>query len=386
MRVYQVLAPARFGGAETVCLSLSAALGGAGIECALVLLVDAEVPDALLARAERLGVPTVVLRHGRRGYHRDAWALSRLVARDVGAILHSHLARANLAARAAAALSRRPCVATLHGHFGSAARHRLYDAADLAVLRTMDAVISVSHTTAAEMRRRSPRRADRVLAVPSALLPDAAATREDARDELGVAREGTVVGWVGRFAAQKRPELFVACVAEAARRASLPDPWRVVMVGDGPLLAATRELAASLGVADRITFSGFRPDAGRLASAFDVLAITSRGEELPTVMLECLHRGVPVVSTPVGDVPRVAGRCGAVRVCEATAAAFAEALAGVAAAAGRPALARLATAYAAGEYDLATWAERHRALYARLLEPGRGRARAAEPQLRRGGS
>lgn len=368
MRVYQVLAPASFGGAETVCLSLSAALGAIGVQCTVVMLVTSDAPDALLARAERLGLSVVVLRNGRRGYHRDVRAIRTLIARDESAVLHAHLARANLAARCAAALARSACVATLHGHSDGSMRRRLYNLADLSVLRTMDAVFTVSHTALTEMRELSPRSADRFIAVPSALLPEPGVTRAGAREELGVPADATVIGWVGRLAVEKRPELFVRSVAEVAHRESLPDPWHAVMVGDGPLLSATRGLADALGVADRITFSGFQADAGRLVSAFDVVAMTSRSEELPTVLLECLHGGVPVASTAVGDVPRIAERCGAVRVSEATPAGLARSLTALlAASASGSDVAGFGRTYIAEHHAPAVWAERHRELYTLAL-------------------
>jgi glycosyltransferase involved in cell wall biosynthesis len=377
MHVYQVLAPARFGGAETVCLSLAAALGAIGVGCTVVVLVAADVTDALLARAQRLGLTVVVLRHGRRGYHRDVLALRRLVARGEGAILHSHLARANLVARGAAALTRRPCVATHHGHFAGSVRGRVYDLADLNVLRTMERVVAVSHAAAVAMRSRSPRLADRCVVVPSALLPDAGVPRASARALLGVGQDATVIGWVGRFAPQKHPELFVRSVAEVARNAALADPWQAVMLGDGPSLSAARELAHTLGVADRVTFSGFHADAGRLVSAFDALAITSRGEELPTVLLESLHHGVPVASTAVGDVPYIAERCSAVRLADADPTSFASVLAELLSTRTcRPTMARLGMAYVADHHAPAAWAERHRELYTRILEGRTARAPA----------
>jgi glycosyltransferase involved in cell wall biosynthesis len=383
IRAYQVLAPARFGGAETVCLSLASVLPAVGVECTLVLLVGAEVPDELLARAERLAVATIVLRHGRRGYHRDVRALYQLVARDDAAVLHSHLARANLVTRATAALARRPCVATLHGHSGSTMSHRLHDAIYLRVLRSMDAMVCVSHATAGAIRQRSPGRADRVHTIPSALLEEGAQARESARDMLGVPHDRTLVGWVGRFVPVKHPELFVRSVAELASRTALPEPWNAMMVGDGPLLGSVRELAESLGIGDRVIFSGFRPDAGRLAPAFDVLAISSRCEELPTVLLECLGRGVPVVSTPVGDVPRIALHCTAVRIASATPAGFAEALSSaLAMRRDRPELTGLAREYILRDHVPSAWAERHRALYAQLLQRLRPRHTTPVPGVR----
>lgn len=58
--------------------------------------------------------------------------------------------------------------------------------------------------------------------------------------------------------------------------------------------------AAALGVAHAITFVGARADAGVLYPALDLFVLPSLWEGLPTVVLESMASGVPVVAT---DIP-----------------------------------------------------------------------------------
>lgn len=80
-----------------------------------------------------------------------------------------------------------------------------------------------------------------------------------------------------------------------------------MIAGEGDLEASLRGAIQSLGLAPAATFVGTvpRPDLARLMSAADVLVITSVFETGPTVGLEALACGLPVITTAVGEVSRV---------------------------------------------------------------------------------
>ncbi len=105
-----------------------------------------------------------------------------------------------------------------------------------------------------------------------------------------------LVGGVGRLHEQKGFDVLVRALA------LLPHDVHVVLVGDGPEAGALRALARDLGVADRLTLTGWVERPSSWYAALDVLAMPSRFEGLPLVLLEALHVGVPVVATPVGSI------------------------------------------------------------------------------------
>jgi glycosyltransferase involved in cell wall biosynthesis len=72
-------------------------------------------------------------------------------------------------------------------------------------------------------------------------------------------------------------------------------------------------LAERLGVADRVSFLGFRDDVARLLRASDLFVFPSRYETFALVVLEALASGVPVVTArSVGAASLVTPECGVV--------------------------------------------------------------------------
>ncbi len=73
----------------------------------------------------------------------------------------------------------------------------------------------------------------------------------------------------------------------------------LVLAGDGPERATLARLAASLGVASRVVFAGWRRDVGALLAAADALVLPSRVEPLGNVIIEAWSAGRPVVAAAV---------------------------------------------------------------------------------------
>lgn len=165
-----------------------------------------------------------------------------------------------------------------------------------------DADLAVSDDVRASMSARvRPRVEVLVHGVDLEAVRAAAAGREQARAELGVGPDDVVVGIVANFRREKAYEVFLAAAATAiAEEPSL----RFVSVGQGPLEAEMRDRLARLGAGDRIRLLGYRDDAVRVMSGFDVCTLTSTHEGLPVSLMDALALGLPVVATAVGGVPQ----------------------------------------------------------------------------------
>ncbi len=96
---------------------------------------------------------------------------------------------------------------------------------------------------------------------------------------------------VGRLTVQKDQATLLDALARLKDR-----PWRLTLVGDGPLRGDLEERAARLGLASRVSFAGFVDPLPHLAAA-NLFVLPSRWEGLPAVALEALAAGLPVVAT-----------------------------------------------------------------------------------------
>lgn len=74
-----------------------------------------------------------------------------------------------------------------------------------------------------------------------------------------------------------------------------PD-WSLVLCGDGPLRGDLEQLAAELGVEQRVRFMGTVKDVGRWCARAGVFAFPSHFEGFPNALAEALVTGAPTVS------------------------------------------------------------------------------------------
>jgi L-malate glycosyltransferase len=102
-----------------------------------------------------------------------------------------------------------------------------------------------------------------------------------------------------------RPVKRVTAVVEIFARVCREVPARLLMVGDGPDLAAASRLAKALGVADAVEFLGEQDQVIRLLSAADVFLLPSVQESFGLAALEAMACEVPVVASKVGGLPEV---------------------------------------------------------------------------------
>jgi glycosyltransferase involved in cell wall biosynthesis len=121
--------------------------------------------------------------------------------------------------------------------------------------------------------------------------------RLGARTEFGIPPDTPVVGTVANFRTIKGHRYLVRAASTVLE--SVPDA-RFVLVGSGPLEEAVKAQAAAAGLGDRMVFAGFRADAPRLMSMFDVFVLPSTHEGLPISLVEAMALGVAPIVTKVG--------------------------------------------------------------------------------------
>ncbi len=108
-------------------------------------------------------------------------------------------------------------------------------------------------------------------------------------------------GPVFRTVARLSPEKGLDILLEATRLVLVGMPSaRLLVVGDGPELAALRMRAANLGIDHTVRFLGVRADVAALNQLLDVFVLPSREEACPIALLEAMAGARPVIATRVG--------------------------------------------------------------------------------------
>ncbi len=172
--------------------------------------------------------------------------------------------------------------------------------------------------------------------------------------------------WLGTFAGLRVVKNLPRLVRAFA---SLPEPWHLVIAGEGPERAAILAEAERCQVVDRVHLAGFVADPATLIGLFDLYALSSDSEQAPISVIEAMAAGLAVASPAVGDVAAMVGEGNQPYVtAPGDEAALAASLCELADA---PRLRRTIgaenRAKACAEFDEDAMVSRHAALYARVM-------------------
>jgi glycosyltransferase involved in cell wall biosynthesis len=127
------------------------------------------------------------------------------------------------------------------------------------------------------------------------------ANRTRVRDEFGFTDDDLVIGYVAGFAQGKGHKQLIQAFSSIA--GELPDA-KLFLVGQGDT-TESRNLAAELGVGDRVIFTGWRSDAAACLNAMDIFVQPSLSEAFSQVLIEAMGSGLPVIATDVGSAREV---------------------------------------------------------------------------------
>ena len=115
-------------------------------------------------------------------------------------------------------------------------------------------------------------------------------------------RSPLVLGTVGRLDPVKNQSSLLVAVASLVTR--FPSLC-LTIVGEGPLRASLEAQTASLGLTDRVRFTGARSDTSDLMRRLDVFVLPSINEGISNTILEAMATGLPVVAGRVGGNPEL---------------------------------------------------------------------------------
>jgi glycosyltransferase involved in cell wall biosynthesis len=175
-----------------------------------------------------------------------------------------------------------------------------------------------------ELFRRSYPKADEIVVVSEGAADDLARTARIPRERIRVilnpiitpelevkAKAGLDHPWfqpgqppvilsVGRLTAQKDFPVLINAFARVRQN----QPARLVILGEGEDRAALTALVRQLGIVEDVLFPGFVANPYPYMARASVFVLSSRWEGLPTVLVEAMYCGVPLIATDCPSGPR----------------------------------------------------------------------------------
>ena len=173
------------------------------------------------------------------------------------------------------------------------------------VIPRLDGVVYVSAFTRGVLEDRIPGLRD----VPGGVIPNSVPTTS-APIAPPVTQVGGDLVTVGTLEPRKNHAYLLEVLHVAALRGHR---YTLTIIGDGPERHRLETSVRKLGLAEQVTFLGYRADARALLPGHRLYCHTSTMESFGIVLVEAMAEGLPVLAGAVGGIPEVvcAGKDGA---------------------------------------------------------------------------
>lgn len=307
LRVMYVSPHAHLGGAERTVLDLLELHSREAVEPSVCFLADGPLVERC---RDVLSVPTFVVPAPRLRWvvaaSRAVRTLSDLIRAGNVDLVHSTMAWGHVYGGRAARRARRPAV--WFQQIGASWKSALEVVAALVPAR---AIIANSEYTAAGQRRVNPRSVPVHVVHLGTRMPEGprAARRARGRAALGMTNSEFAVGLAARLQPWKGQDVFLRAAASLCHARAHA---RVFVIGDALFGLDTEwasslpRLAESLGIRDRVTFTGFRDDIPDCLAALDVVVHASvTPEPFGLAIVEGMAAGTAVIAADAGGAREI---------------------------------------------------------------------------------
>jgi glycosyltransferase involved in cell wall biosynthesis len=235
--------------------------------------------------------------------HRYAAMAAELAEDQRFDVVHAHDWMTYPAGIAVSAISGRPLVVHVHStEFDRSGEHvnqMIYDIEREGMHRA-DKVIAVSHYTRNLIISRYGVSGDKVEVVYNGVER----IGKWSMDDTVIDKDEKIVLFLGRITMQKGPEYFL----QAAKKVlEVTDNVKFVMAGSGDMMHRAVEMAAELGIGQKVLFTGFLrgEDVQKIYKMADLYVMPSVSEPFGIAPLEALDNDVPVIISKQSGVSEV---------------------------------------------------------------------------------
>ncbi|WP_413717418.1 glycosyltransferase [Silicimonas sp. MF1-12-2] len=225
-------------------------------------------------------------------------------------VIHAHLQFGTIISSFARLLLRIPAVTTIHvmDRFEADAHPSLRDrVVDIGTRRILDRTIFLSPSSLAAARATTGIGRNAIV-IPNGIdiaKFSTGSVAQSLRRDCGVGAEGLLLTTVAILRPLKGLEHLVAAMPQIIEASPMTS---LAIVGDGPNRASLEEQIVALSLQERVHLLGFRTDIPEILAASDIFVLPTLREAFPTVILEAMASGLPVVASNVGGVPDIVDR------------------------------------------------------------------------------
>lgn len=286
----------------------------------------------LLDDLSEMEVSYIPIRGGdTRAFFRQA---SSVILRGRYDLVHSHGFTSGVCAAVPAFLSRTPHLLTSHDVLNdeqfSGLRGRIKKTMIGRILNMINRIQSVSHDAQSNLLEHFPalgRETGKCVVISNGIEVQRFldAPPRDLKAELGLGEDVFLIGFMGRFMAQKGFRYLVDAMEILTKEGNLPKKPIVLTFGEGRWISREKQSVNDRGLEDSFMFLPFTANVAGTIKGIDVLAIPSLWEACPLLPMEALVCGIPVIGSDCIGLREVLEGTPAKMVPKANAKALAEA-------------------------------------------------------------
>jgi glycosyltransferase involved in cell wall biosynthesis len=305
-RIRHVIDSLGRGGAERLLCAYAPALAKLGYEVDVVVLQERN-GNFVRRSLEDAGIRVTLAPVSKLRRLDQIRALHIALKQGAPDLLHLHLEFASILGALSAARTRTAVVATLHTlespfdlGWDGLRRWLMYQTCTL----LSDRVICLTDKNAEIARKIGLGRA-RIAVLPNGVEVEKFDTPPDRdrhaiRAAFGIPMDAPLVVSVCVLRPEKGLDGLIAAVPAILQR--VPDA-HVLIVGDGPEMQGLQRCVAEACLTRRVHFAGYQTDVADILRAADVFTLPTLFDAQPTVIMEAMAAGLPVVATTITGIP-----------------------------------------------------------------------------------
>ena len=270
--------------------------------------VDKGLRQAELADVKLITIPSLIRRISPLVDLKGLFKLCRIIRQEKPDIVHTHTSKAGILGRLASFFARVPLVVhTPHGHifygYYGKMKTKIFVLLEKLMASITDRIITLTEKEKQEHIQFNVAKQDKFVVIPSGvrlenLLKERGIDNE-LKMNLGIPLTDSIVGTVGRLVEIKGHKYLI----DAARLVldKIPEVT-FVFVGDGHLMEGLINQAYTLGIKEKVLFTGWRSDIPGLINIFDIFVLPSLNEGMGRVLVEAMAMGKPIVASNVAGI------------------------------------------------------------------------------------